>query len=90
MLVLTRRPGQGLRIGEDVEVTVVRVSGDRVVVAVAAPSTVPVVRTELLAAVAAETSTAAASARRVRSTLAGSSEGRWARLASTGDRPDRD
>ncbi len=69
MLVLTRRPGQGLRIGEDVELTIVRVSGDRVVVAVTAPSAVPIVRTELLAAVSAETSTAATSARRVRSVL---------------------
>lgn len=66
MLVLTRRPGQGLRIGEAIEVTVVRVSGDRVVLAVAAPPEVPIVRGELLAAVTAETRAAATSAGRVR------------------------
>jgi len=69
VLVLTRRPGQGLRIGAEIELTVVRVSGGRVVLAVAAPPTVPVVRTELLAAVTAETNAAAASAPHVRRAL---------------------
>lgn len=69
MLVLTRRPGQGLRIGDSIELTVVRISGDRVVLALAAPAEVPIVRGELLAAVTAETHAAASSARRVRSAL---------------------
>ncbi len=69
MLVLTRRPGQGIRIGPEIELTVVRVSGERVVLAVAAPAAVPVVRSELLAAVTAETHAAARSARSVRHAL---------------------
>lgn len=65
MLVLSRRPGQSLRIGPDVEVTVVRVSGDRVVLGIAAPPPLPIVRSELLAAVTAETQAAVASAGQV-------------------------
>ena len=45
MLVLTRRPGQSIRIGEDIEVTVVEVRGDQVRLAIDAPRHVPVVRT---------------------------------------------
>ena len=59
MLVLTRRPGQTLRIGDSIEVTVVRIEGDRVVLGVAAPREVRVVRSELLAAVSDETRRAA-------------------------------
>ena len=37
MLVLTRRSGQSIRIGPNVEVRVVRIEGDRVVLGIAAP-----------------------------------------------------
>ena len=47
MLALTRRTGEAVRIGFDVEVKIVRVSGDRVKLAITAPPAVPVLRTEL-------------------------------------------
>jgi len=59
MLVLTRRPGQALRIGDAIEVQVVRVEGDRVVLGVVAPKDVAIVRGELLAEIGAEVSRAA-------------------------------
>jgi carbon storage regulator len=49
MLALTRRVGQALVIGRDIEVHVVRVEGDRVVLGVRAPRDVPIARAELLA-----------------------------------------
>jgi carbon storage regulator len=54
MLVLTRRPGQSIRIGPNVEVRVVRIEGDRVVIGIAAPRHVAVVRAELVEQVSGE------------------------------------
>jgi carbon storage regulator len=59
MLVLTRRAGQALRIGEGIQVQVVRIEGDRVVLGVTAPREVIVVRTELIAEVGDEVGRAA-------------------------------
>ena len=47
MLVLTRKPGQGFLIGDQVEVTILETSGDKVRVAVQAPREVAVLRKEL-------------------------------------------
>jgi carbon storage regulator len=47
MLVLTRREGESLLIGDDVEITIVEISGNRVRLGVTAPRTVNVVRVEL-------------------------------------------
>jgi carbon storage regulator len=54
MLVLTRRSGQSIRIGSAVEVRVVRIEGDRVVLGIAAPRHVAVVRAELIEQVSGE------------------------------------
>jgi carbon storage regulator len=54
MLVLTRRPGQSIRIGPNVEVRVVRIEGDRAVLGIAAPRHVAVVRAELVEQVSGE------------------------------------
>jgi carbon storage regulator len=54
MLVLTRRSGQSIRIGPNVEVRVVRIEGDRVVLGIAAPRHVAVVRAELVEQVSGE------------------------------------
>jgi carbon storage regulator len=48
MLVLTRRAGEEIIIGGDIRVTVVAVNGQRVRLGITAPSSVPVVRRELL------------------------------------------
>jgi len=47
MLVLTRKVGQQIRIGEDVVVTVVRIQGDKVRLGIEAPSHVVVHREEV-------------------------------------------
>ena len=54
MLVLTRRSGQSIRIGPNVEVRVVRIEGDRVVLGIVAPRHVAVVRAELIEEVSSE------------------------------------
>ena len=48
MLVLSRRVGESITIGDDVVVTVLEVRGDVVRVGIDAPRSVPVHRTELL------------------------------------------
>lgn len=50
MLVITRRVGETIRIGPDIEVMVTKVSGGAVRLAIKAPAEAVVVRTELLAA----------------------------------------
>jgi carbon storage regulator len=64
MLVLTRRPGQSIIVGEGTELVVVRIEGDRVVLGIDAPREVRVVRAELLRDV--ETEVLAASSARSR------------------------
>ncbi len=63
MLVLTRRVGESIRIGDRIKVVVVAVKGDQVRVGVSAPREVPVARGELLEMVEQENA-AAAEARR--------------------------
>ncbi len=48
MLVLARRKGQAIRIGDGIEVRVVRMHGAKVALGITAPADVPVFRTELL------------------------------------------
>ena len=48
MLVLSRRPGERLLIGEAVEVTILAIRGDQVSLGVSAPRDVPIHREELL------------------------------------------
>ncbi len=47
MLVLTRRAGESVFLGDDIKVTAVRVRGGQVRLAIEAPGSVPVVREEL-------------------------------------------
>jgi len=47
MLILTRREGESLRIGEDVTVTILRVKGSQVRIGVNAPKDVAVQREEI-------------------------------------------
>lgn len=47
MLVLSRKPGQRIRIGRDVEVVVVKVSGNRIRLGIVAPADVPIRRDEI-------------------------------------------
>jgi carbon storage regulator len=70
MLVLTRRSGQSIRIGPNVEVRVVRIEGDRVVLGIAAPRHVAVVRAELVEQVSGEVREASDTRARLRVMLA--------------------
>jgi carbon storage regulator len=54
MLVLTRKQGEKIRIGEDVVITVVRTKGKAVRLGIQAPAHVPVLRGEIAAAIAGE------------------------------------
>lgn len=48
MLVISRQPGDSLLIGENIKITILEVSGDRVKIGIDAPRSVPVMRTEVL------------------------------------------
>ena len=50
MLILQRRAGESLVIGEDITVSVVSVDGNRVSLAISAPGHIPILRSELLVA----------------------------------------
>jgi carbon storage regulator len=54
MLVLTRKQGDKIRIGDDVVITVVRTKGKTVRLGIQAPLHVPVLRGEIAAAMAGE------------------------------------
>jgi carbon storage regulator len=47
MLILTRRTGESLRIGDDVEVTVMAVNGSQVRIGIKAPRNIAVDREEI-------------------------------------------
>ncbi|MSR32648.1 MAG: carbon storage regulator [Gemmataceae bacterium] len=49
MLVLTRKPGEKIRIGKNIVLTIIEVVGNRVRVGIEAPEEIAVVRGELLA-----------------------------------------
>lgn len=51
MLVLSRRRGQSIVIGDDIVVTVVNVHGDKIRIGIEAPPSVPVHREEIAEAI---------------------------------------
>ncbi len=59
MLVLTRRPGESITIGDDIVVTVVAASGSQVRVGITAPRSVQVLRGEIYKAMQEENRAAA-------------------------------
>lgn len=66
MLVLTRRTGESLMVGEDVTVTVLEVRHDQVRIGIDAPRSVPVHRREIYEQVVRENATAVATAAQAR------------------------
>ena len=54
MLVLTRKTNQSIMIGDDVEVTVLAVSRDKIRLGIAAPKDVPVYRKEVYLSIKGE------------------------------------
>lgn len=53
MLILQRKAGESLVIGDDITVSIVSVDGTRVRLAISAPEDVPILRSELITATAA-------------------------------------
>ncbi len=86
MLVLTRRPGESIAIGDGIRVTVVEVSGDRVKVGIEAPQDVVILRQELCEAVEAENR----AARQVRPEQLGEALRSLSRALSRGAAPPAD
>ena len=60
MLIITRRPGERIMLGDDVVVEVVEVNGSSVRLGIAAPRSVPIYREEIWQAVKEENAAAAA------------------------------
>jgi carbon storage regulator len=54
MLIITRKPGERIMLGDDVVIEVIEVSGSSVRLGIAAPRSVPVYREEIWAAVKEE------------------------------------
>ncbi len=54
MLVLTRKPNQSIMIGDEIEVSVLSVAGEKVRIGIHAPQDVPVFRTEIYVEVGRE------------------------------------
>jgi carbon storage regulator len=61
MLVITRRSGERICLGDDVTITVLDISGSTVRLGIDAPSEVPIYRHEIWLAVKAENQAAASS-----------------------------
>jgi carbon storage regulator len=59
MLIITRRPGEKVMLGDDVVIEVIEVSGSSVRIGIDAPKAIPVYREELWRAVKAENEAAA-------------------------------
>ena len=53
MLILKRKPGEAIRIGENVTVSILSVDSGQVRVAIDAPVDIPILRSELLETIAA-------------------------------------
>ena len=61
MLVITRKPGERIRVGNDVTVTVLEISGSSVRIGIEAPADLPIYRHEVWLAIEAENQAAAGS-----------------------------
>jgi len=59
MLIITRRPGEKIVLGDDIVVTVMEISGQTARIGIAAPQAVPVYREEIWEAVKQENRAAA-------------------------------
>ena len=71
MLVLSRKPGESIRIGDDIEISIVEVRGDTVRIGINAPRNITILRQELLAEVAKTNIEAVSTARDAEGILKG-------------------
>lgn len=49
MLALSRKQGEAIMIGNDIEITILEVKGDQIKIGISAPKSVPVYRKEIYA-----------------------------------------
>ena len=75
MLILTRRPGEAIRIGDDVEIYVVAVNGNQIRLGIKAPKSVPVHREEIYARISAQNAVQTGTAGSLRRASPGDQEG---------------
>lgn len=61
MLVLSRKKGQSIKIGDDIEITIVALANDQVKIGIQAPKNVEILRQELFEEIQAENKAATAS-----------------------------
>lgn len=87
MLVLTRKPGESIVVGNDITITVVEVRGDQVRIGIAAPRSVQVHREEVFRQIVHENTSAAAAAQRTRGLLDRVGDGRLPRRPPRPQRP---
>lgn len=59
MLVLTRKTQQAIKIGEDIEISIVAIEGDQVKLGISAPQSVEIHRKEIFDAIQLQNSEAA-------------------------------
>jgi len=60
MLVLTRKNGEVIKIGEDIEITVIASKGDQVKIGISAPKDIEIFRKEVYDQITQENRTASA------------------------------
>lgn len=60
MLALSRKTGESIMLGGDVEITILEIKGDQVKLGINAPKSVPVYRKEIYLQIQEENKTAAA------------------------------
>jgi carbon storage regulator len=60
VLIITRKPGEKVMLGDDIVIEVIEVSGSSVRLGIAAPRSLPVYREEIWTAVKAESAAAPA------------------------------
>lgn len=59
MLILSRKRNDSIRIGDNITITVVEISGDTIKIGIDAPKNIQIIRSELLKAVEQENKNAA-------------------------------
>ncbi|WP_411333946.1 carbon storage regulator CsrA [Metabacillus indicus] len=59
MLVLTRKTGEAIKIGDDIEISVISISGDQVKIGISAPKHIDIHRKEIYLSIQDENNKAA-------------------------------
>ncbi|KEZ52142.1 carbon storage regulator CsrA [Metabacillus indicus] len=59
MLVLTRKTGEAIKIGDDIEISVISISGDQVKIGINAPKNIDIHRKEIYLSIQEENNKAA-------------------------------